>query len=219
MKKQLFKLNNKLKIIYNEEEYSSNIQDVTDEYIFISIPVLNNSYLSLKEDEEIEVVYYDDNELYEFFTVVAGREKKSMPLIILEQPTRLKKIQRRKFVRVNHFVDGFYKKVNLESINIKSKDEESEEGFKAISIIDLSGGGCRIKTEDKLSLNDTIKLRFFIEEESLNLFCKIIRVDRTQEGKYECGVLFLDITEQIREKIIRYIFELMRKQRKRGFKC
>ena len=42
---------------------------------------------------------------------------------------------------------------------------------------------------------------------------KIVRVYMTENKDYICGVKFIDLEEKIREKIIRLVFTIMRKQR------
>ena len=48
-----FKLNKKLEILVGEKYYISNIQDVTDDYIAISIPINSGEYCSIVKGSHI----------------------------------------------------------------------------------------------------------------------------------------------------------------------
>jgi len=52
-----FKVNKKLEILINERYFNSNVQDVTDDYIAISIPINSGEYVPLSKGAIIDVIY------------------------------------------------------------------------------------------------------------------------------------------------------------------
>ncbi|NLL29691.1 MAG: pilus assembly protein PilZ, partial [Clostridiales bacterium] len=144
MDKLKLEINNKIEVIYGEKNYKSVIQDIREEEdeILISIPVLDGEYLTLVTGRVIEQIYYDNNgNVYQFKSKVLGRIKeKNLSLYRFSSPFDVRKIQRRDYVRVN-----FIKAINY----LSSKDIEKEKYKKAL-LLDLSGGGMKIKVDEKL---------------------------------------------------------------------
>nr|WP_286172892.1 flagellar brake domain-containing protein [Caproiciproducens sp. MSJ-32] len=199
-------INNKLEVLYDKKNYKSVIQDIREkeEEILISIPVLDGEYLTLATGTIIEQIYYGNNNIYQFKTKILGRTKeRNLSLYRLSLPYDIKKIQRRDYVRVN-----FVKIINY----INAKDIENEKYKKAL-LLDLSGGGMRIKVEEKLEKDDIILAKIVYENSIINVNGKVIRVERTEDNKYICGIIFSDINERTREEIIKIVFKVMRKQR------
>ena len=54
-------VNTKCEILIKGRSFKSNIQDINENFIFISIPVFNGKYADLYQNEEIEVIYYDES--------------------------------------------------------------------------------------------------------------------------------------------------------------
>ncbi|MBU5454797.1 flagellar brake protein [Caproiciproducens sp. MSJ-32] len=206
MEKLKLEINNKLEVLYDKKNYKSVIQDIREkeEEILISIPVLDGEYLTLATGTIIEQIYYGNNNIYQFKTKILGRTKeRNLSLYRLSLPYDIKKIQRRDYVRVN-----FVKIINY----INAKDIENEKYKKAL-LLDLSGGGMRIKVEEKLEKDDIILAKIVYENSIINVNGKVIRVERTEDNKYICGIIFSDINERTREEIIKIVFKVMRKQR------
>lgn len=206
MEKLKLEINNKLEVLYDKKNYKSVIQDIREkeEEILISIPVLDGEYLTLATGTIIEQIYYGNNNIYQFKTKILGRTKeRNLSLYRLSLPYDIKKIQRRDYVRVN-----FVKIINY----INAKDIEKEKYKKAL-LLDLSGGGMRIKVEEKLEKDDIILAKIVYENSIINVNGKVIRVERTEDNKYICGIIFSDINERTREEIIKIVFKVMRKQR------
>ncbi|ASW43081.1 flagellar brake protein [Clostridium isatidis] len=206
MEKLKLEINNKLEVFYDKKNYKSVIQDIREKEkeVLISIPVFDGEYLTLATGTIIEQIYYDNNgNVYQFKSKVLGRIKeRNLSLYRLSSPYDIKKIQRRDYVRVN-----FVKAINyLHSNNI-------EEKYKKALLLDLSGGGMKMKVEEKLEKGDVIFSKIIYEDSIINVNGKVVRVERTDDNKFICGINFSDISEKTREEIIKIVFKVMRKQR------
>ena len=80
-------------------------------------------------------------------------------------------------------------------------------------IVDISGGGARLVAKEHLEKNEVIKLKFMVlvldEVMYFDLFARVLSSVQTRErrGLYEQRLEFMKISQDDRDKIIRYIFE------------
>lgn len=207
-----FQINKKLEIICEDGAIAKSvIQEVDEDLIYIGIPMYGGLYYPLKQGDLIEGYYSDDKgNIYKFKTAVIGRKYDKIPLIIINKPTDISKVQRRRYVRVEYVTEISYAVVNNYSENAKNK-VLLEEFIKAYSV-DISGGGMRAKLSSQLKLGDYVMVSLPIENQELVICCKVVRVQRDEESKmFICGLAFEDIDARVREKIIEFIFKAMRK--------
>ena len=213
MAKVEFKVNKKLEILVDERYFNSNIQDITEEYIAISIPINAGEYIPLSKGTLIEVIYYEEENLYKFKSIVVGRKFEKIPILLIAKPSEVKKIQRRKYVRVPLISTAKY--VNLKSSpRTDPRSIEPNEYLKAI-IVDLSGGGMKVKVPDQIKLNDYLLVSLTINAEDILLVGQAMRIVKEEDGRFICGLSLNFLDNLTREKIIKYIFRLMREQMKK----
>ena len=82
-------------------------------------------------------------------------------------------------------------------------------------LLDISGGGLRFATDNKINVGEVIelKLRDINTEDEILIKGQCVRGNKESNGQYICSVRYYEISNKIREKIIESIFTLMRKQR------
>lgn len=215
-----FVINNRIEIDDGGEIYKSNIQDVSEDYIGISVPICNHKYMSLRKGDKVEGIYYEGKNIYKFFTVVIGRKIEKILIIMLRKPEKMELFQRRNFVRVPLIVDILCALIPVEKSLNNLNDQV--EVFKACSL-DMSGGGMKIivgaSLKDKLKLGDKIMITLPLENDRLDVKGKLIRIHENRENKkLICGVSFVNLDRSNREKIIRGLFQIMRGHMKKGVK-
>ncbi|MGL5353957.1 MAG: flagellar brake protein [Clostridium sp.] len=203
-------INSKLEIKWGEEIYKSVVQDSNNKNLLISIPVIDSVYLVLKTGEEIELVYYDKRaNVYNFKCRVINRiTENKIPFYSISLPYDVVRIQRRNFVRVET--------VQLIKDISKCEQELNNEINNKLNnaiLLDLSGGGMKIKLREQLNENDLIVANIISDNDVLPIKGEIVRVDKTEDKRYIYGVSFCDLNNMTREKIIRTVFKIMRKQR------
>lgn len=215
-----FLINNKIDIRYKDETYKSNIQDVTEECIGISIPVNDGKYLPLAAGEEVSVIYYG-KDICMFDTVVTGRKIEKILVIMLKRPDKITTVQRRNFARVPLMINLYCALITIDK-NISNIGNNQIEFFDAYSL-DISGGGMRVaidrKYENKIQLGNTMMVTIPLRNENITVQGKIVRVENNR--KYPtivCGLSFLDLDTKARENIIKMVFDIMRDQIKMGTK-
>ncbi|BAH06124.1 flagellar brake protein [Clostridium kluyveri] len=215
-----FVINNRIEIDDGGEIYKSNIQDVSEDYIGISVPICNHKYMSLRKGDKVEGIYYEGKNIYKFFTVVIGRKIEKILIIMLRKPEKMELFQRRNFVRVPLIVDILCALIPVEKSLNNLNDQV--EVFKACSL-DMSGGGMKMivdaSLKDKLKLGDKIMITLPLENNRLDVKGKLVRIHENRENKkLICGVSFINLDRLSREKIIRGLFQIMREHMKKGVK-
>ncbi|WP_315077769.1 PilZ domain-containing protein [uncultured Clostridium sp.] len=210
MSKFILKVNDRVEILVEDKAFKSLVQDIEDDSIKINIPVYDGEYLALKIESKIELnSYAKGGKCFNFHCDVIERGKENNIIYYkLSEPYDVREIQRRDFVRVDFMNIVKFKKIT------KSEDEEVS-SFKDALMIDLSGGGMRFKTKEKLEKYDKLLLEFALNDKLNYLKAQIMRLEITEFNEYIYGVKFIEISENQRDKVIREIFNIMRKQRER----
>ncbi len=216
-----FLVNQRIEIEMEDGIYKSNIQDITDEYIGISIPVNEGKYVPLRKDEKVICHYYYNKDIYRFETVVSGRKIDKLLIIMLKKPEKVVMYQRRNFARVPLMVN-IYCGILENSKKIENIGNNQIEFFDAYSL-DISGGGLRLavdrKFEKRLNLGSMLMMTIPLSDENLTIKGKIVRVENDRKNpKIICGVSFVELDRLTRESIIRLVFKTMREQMKKGAK-
>ncbi|MEL7597525.1 MAG: flagellar brake domain-containing protein [Clostridiaceae bacterium] len=211
-----FKINNKIEIIYGDDIYTCDIQDMKDGYLAISIPIKDNQYLPLQKGERIDVIYYEETCLYEFTSVVFDRQRSNIPLIWMVIPKKFKKIQRRKYVRVSVLLSTKCAVIPKEFL--LNKENFSKLKFFEGTAVDLSGGGLRLITKHKVEKDANLLIALPFTDGGILVKGKAMRVDQDEMKNIVCGINFVDVKASEQEKIIGYVFQIMREQMKKGLK-
>ena len=211
-------INKNIEIIWEKEAYKSIIQDIGGKYFSISIPSKNGNFISLRQGDIAEVLYYNNLNIFQFDSNVVGRKFDGIPLIVLEIPKKYKLVQRRQFFRVT--LDGLII-LNYEKLKDKNNKRVKTlkllyDKFKKAILLDLSGGGMRVKLEEPMVVGDILHLFLDIQKEEIEIYSKVVRIISSEYNSFTYGICFLDLTEKEREKIIKYSFDITRRQRAKG---
>lgn len=206
----ILKVNDRIEIVSNEKAYKSLIIDVEDETLRINIPVYDGDYLVLHNGEKIEInTYLDDGRCYNFFCKVLLRGKEgSIIYYEISKPFNVTKIQRRNFFRVGLLKETQYKVITgVEESNINNIP------YKDGLMVDLSAGGARIKIKESIGEDDLVLLNLKLNSIDFEIKCEIVRLENTLDKEILYGLKFIDILPGQAEKIIKELFEIVRKQR------
>lgn len=188
-----------------EGTYSTEVSDVDEKNLIVEIPQINDLYLPLTSGGELVVKHYEEGATLEAETRVINRnDDGDPPVLFIEIPETIKRIQRRDFVRVPCDVSV---DVNV----LKSGDDDrSFSGTLEGTLEDISAGGVQVILEEKLPLFTEIELVFklpIVRERLSDVFGQIVRVPDENEGPFSMGVKFTSITEAQRNDIIQYVYE------------
>lgn len=210
MKKFEVLINSRLEVKLGEEIYKTRVQDSNNKNLLISVPVICGVYLILKTGEEIDLVYYDDKaNIFNFKCKVINRiTENGIPFYSTTLPYDVVKIQRRNYVRVNTV--QVIKEIR--KYDEKTKNVDEDKIFNAL-LLDLSGGGMRIKIKERLYEGDIIIAKIGNGDGELPIKGRVVRIDISDDRKYIYGISFLELDSRTREQIIGTVFRIMRRQR------
>lgn len=204
------KVNDRIEVIVEKKAYKSLIIDVQDDFLRINLPVNDSEYLMVHVNEKIEInSYLDEGRCFKFCSNIISRGKEDNIIYYkISKPFDIEKIQRRSFFRVGLLDTIEYKIIT----NIYEEDAASVP-YKEAFMVDLSGGGLKLKVKDEIKEDDLISIKMEIKGVRIEVKCDIVRIENTVDKEKLCGLKFLDITPVQTDIIIQGLFEIARKQR------
>ncbi|MEW8992978.1 flagellar brake protein [Clostridium sp.] len=209
----MMEINNKIEIYTKNRELAKSIvQDMDEEGIYIAIatPILNGISYPLTTGDTITCNYNDGKgNIYNFQAKVKGRKFDNIAMIILERESELKKVQRRDYVRIPFMNKVKYLPIDKYNESMLRDIENCD--YREGQTLDLSGGGIRIKVKEGLNLGQLVMLNTKINNEDILALGKIVRDESQNKNEHIYGVKFKYIDAKVRESIIQFIFQNMRK--------
>lgn len=206
--------------------YVSQVLDETDiGDLLVAMPVSEGRVIPLNVDDEYDVTFYTKSGLLNCRMLVSGRYKKgALFLLALQQLTDLKKMQRREYYRLNCRNPITYRILNdLERADVEagrpSKVQISDDEWKNGIMLDLSGGGIRFVSAAHEEKDSMLQVRFDIiigdDAQVIYAYAHLLRSERNENNQaiYDQRIKFYRMDRNLRELIIRYIFETQRKSR------
>lgn len=212
----------------DKKVYVSQVFDVIDEdRLKIGVPIVNGRVLMIPQNVRIDVCFFTTRGLYQGRAIVVDRFKEdNIYVMVIEMISELQKYQRRQYFRLNCTMDIMYRKLNddeLAEFNQEGKvklDVDTGIYFKATAL-DISGGGIRFLTERSIAKDDIIFVNLQITygeaEKKYTLAGKVLEVypSKNRREYNEVRVEYCNMSGEIREQIIKYIFEQERIMRKK----
>ena len=192
------KINDNLVVEYEDISYKSTVQDITEDYLVINLPLGEGEYLTLEDGEPLEMGYMKNGSYYMLKSEILGRLiEDGKPYYKIKIPVETKRIERRDFVRISLLDYTFY---------------QFNGTWKKAMVIDLSGGGMRLIIKEKVRLGDKILVGLALGNESFKIYGQIVRIVVNEMRENVCGIQFLDIDERTQDRIIAKIFVQLRKK-------
>lgn len=209
-----------------QQIYVSQVLDESQkgEYL-VSMPFHEGKVIPLSVGQEFWATFYSKSGLLRCVVEVTGRYKQEkLFLMELTQKTDLERIQRREYFRFPYNQPMKYRILSNEEMDLLEKGEEynlnkESAEWKKGSILDLSGGGIRFASSSSEEKDSFVQVCFEIvskdKKEMVYAFAVLLRSERSSD-KYNIfnhHVMFLRMSNSMREKIIRFIFDAQRKNR------
>ncbi|MCI9071662.1 MAG: flagellar brake protein [Lachnospiraceae bacterium] len=208
--------------------YASQIQDILSEnQIELVMPMEKGKLILLPMDKEYNLVIYAGNNLFQCFARIIDRYKSNnIYTLVVELTSNLRKYQRREYYRFSCALEMNSR--NLEEEEVRAIEERDPYSnlipglpLKRSVILDISGGGLRFLSTHSYEPDSLIYISYNLlingRKKEYELVGKVLSSVK-QEGRrdsYEHRVQYVDIEAEVREEIIKYIFEEERKHRKR----
>lgn len=209
-----------------KKTYKSQIYDiVSEDQIKIAMPMEQGKVILLPVDGEYNVCFYTQTGLYQCLGRIIDRYKSdNVFVLVVELTTDLRKYQRREYYRLNCVLDMKSREVTEGDVGMFSERVrfvDTDITFNNGIVVDISGGGARFISKVRYPQGTNILFVFSLYVSgALNEYKLIGKVLLSEElenrdGEYEHRIQFVNIMNDDRESIIRYIFEEERRNRHR----
>lgn len=207
--------------------YLSKVIDIlSEDRLEILMPIEKTKLILLPVDAEYDMAIYSENGLYQCFVRVIDRYKSdNMYLLVVELTSNLRKNQRREYYRFSCALEMCSRSLEKEEIESVENDQMYSLvpglPLKRSVIVDISGGGLRFISEQKYEEGSLIYCSYHLlvngTRKLYELVSKVLEVKpvENRKGVFEHRVQYVNISEGIREQIIRYIFQEERKNMKK----
>ncbi|MDH7576742.1 MAG: PilZ domain-containing protein [Bacillota bacterium] len=223
MIKEELRINQRVEILLQNSAYDSNyagsypsrVEEILSDKIFFAAPIKKGIPIPLRKGDPITVNYWGQTAGYSFTTkVIETRFKRVLPVIIVERPKKVTRIQRRNFLRIPAVLP-------LTFSILEGPERVSRPEIFHTETVDLSGGGAMIKTPVKLSKDEYLEMELTLPRKgTINIVGRVVRTQETKKGStgliYLTGIDFEVIDESDRDKIIAFVFERQRELRRKG---
>ena len=215
--------------------FKSQVLDIRENgNIEISMPSEAGKLILLPLGIRYEMVFFAKNGLYRAIGQIRERYKKdNVYMLEMEFRTQLEKYQRREFFRYPYLLDIVYYTITEEEAKMGSSDaifiylrnkapSHTNIEYRG-QVLDLSGGGIRFNVEQQIKPDQYILFEIHLENENVDKYYYIVgivisceRIEMIQDVRYEARARFLIQDDNVREELIRFIFEEERRTRQRG---
>ncbi len=205
--------------------YTTRVYEVlSDDRIEIMMPMEKTKLILLPIDGEYELCFYSTQGLYQCYARIYDRYKSNNVYVLaLELTSNLRKHQRREYFRFSCVLD-------MRARELKSDEVESLKTINPIIvpglplrrslICDISGGGMRFVTdtvyEEESYVYCTFPLTVEGKQKDMDVVAKILTAREMpgRDGEFEHRAQYVNIERDVREEIIKYIFEEERRIRR-----
>lgn len=218
------RLNSKVEMIdLDENSINGTLYEMDDEFLYISIGAVKPGVKFLRSGDRVDLLIYDDKNLYSLEGAVVSRETNGVMMYKVQTISDPIRIQRRKFVRYPYKTKVMYTS-NREALDrsIAFIRRQMSHDLGKLDIRngkseDISSGGMRLKTWENLKEGQLLVLSMPLGVDQILTKGQIVHKysEMSSEAAYYYGIKFIGMSESEMDKIMRFIFKLMREQIRR----
>lgn len=206
------------------KSYVSQVQNIiSEERLEIVMPMEGTKLVLLPVDAMFDMYLTTRSGLYQCFVRVIDRYKSNnLYLLAVELTSNLRRYQRREYYRFSCALEMS----SRELIEEEAKVVDTIDAFlipglplKQSVIVDISGGGLRFLANHQYDAGSFIYIKYTLavreKVKEYNVVGKVLssRPSENRKGVFEHRVQYVNMANDDREEIIRYIFEEERKHR------
>lgn len=208
--------------------YVSQVYDIlSEDEMKIAMPILEGKIIPLPVNGRYDLCFYTSNGLYQCRATITDRYKEdSLYVLQIEITSDLKKFQRRQYFRLQCTMDIRYKVLSKEEIISIVSDKDRLNEFLQAEMdsgvaLDISGGGIRFTSKLQHNPGDCVmvilKMQQGKEYESCALSGTILSSNHVlhRSDIFEHRVEYSHLQGNVRENLIKFIFEEERRMRQK----
>lgn len=199
------------------EYYPVRVEDLQDQYVYMSIPMKKGRLLRFEIGEEVKCVFKNSQKYYGFTGKVEEILLKPIPVLKIQMPASCQVVpQRRNYVRLPVSLPVRFRPVEERAQHPENFAGDYWEG----QTVNISAGGILLCTNIQLDYEQKIDIEFDIPGQD-NLSCTG-HVLRISEGKADknrsqwVAIQYDNISPADQDKIFKYIFKKERESIQNG---
>lgn len=190
------------------EYLSSRVEEIDNEHIHLAVPMRKGQLVPMHIGQKIRVCFSKENNSYAFTAIIVARKREPIPVLIVNKPSTIVKIQRRSYVRIPASVPVAYRLI------------PQGQGYESSNTVDISGGGILFLSKDKLQPGQILEIELYLPGRP-KVVCqaevkRFIPPEGGGTNTYKIAAEFKDITENQRDQIFNFIFQKQREWIKKG---
>ncbi|MBM7555360.1 flagellar brake protein [Halanaerobacter jeridensis] len=218
-----------------EGSYPTQVVDIINDNRFvINAPFSKGRVIRASTNTRGQVSIRGKTALYSIPVTLVAKDFDSTHLFIVEQAGQARKIQERRYFRLDLYKSTMFKLIGeekdlekFENINPEDFIESQNIDFDELEtreipgiIDDISAGGVKLITQHKLELEQLLDLDLsFVGSKFTSVLGEVVRVDKVvkeNDKRYEVGVEFLGFGRSERDELMSWLFSKQRELRKKG---
>jgi len=180
--------------------FKSSVEDVQNDVVKAAMPSLKGRLVPFPVGLTARLSAIDKMSLYVFYGVVLeNKEEDKLPITLFKIQGKIRRVQRRRFLRIKFVSNGTLKTVENEEIPFMS--------------FDISAGGMKIGVSRRLEVGTIITVNFRFEDDLFlnNQEARVVREIESEEnanGVFYYGIEFFNMPLSLQDRIMRFIFKL-----------
>lgn len=197
------------------EGVSSRIEDIQGKKLVVAMPLdSKNRPVIPVSNEHIYGSAISKGCQYRFFTTYRDKAVDTIPVWIIDMPDTVERHQNREFVRVPVSIP----------LKVRVMDEDGALGpLTKTTMVDISGGGLAFSWPKRVKVGTSaaVEINNLPGIGTLSLMCVVARCmarEAEDSTTYLVGVRMLNLTRPIRNKLVKFIFDIQRQNLAKGIK-
>ena len=219
------------RILEEMDESPSYVSQVLDrdeeDNVMIAMPISEGHIIPLEVGSVLWAYFYTNKGIYRSRCKIISRGKEGNIFVAgITLLGELEKFQRREYYRLNCLIDVDVTVLNGQEVIQYSEKQEFDgelSGHKTQGVIvDISGGGLRFISDEKYEKNTYVFLTFKVPFlgggiREFNILGRVVlSLNADNElSRYDNRVQFKVISKEVREDLIKFIFDEQRRMRKK----
>lgn len=197
------------------EGYPSRIEDLLDDTVVVSMPIVRRSLVVLPLNRPVSVYFNREGSRYRFRAIVNARAESPFPVLYLTDVGEVRRDERRAHARVDLLVEPV-------SLLVVDDDTPTITNPRSTLVVNISAGGLGLVSRRPFPVGSVIHIgldlpRGFerLEAQGEVVRCNIMEIGGLQ--KWQVGVAFRNLSPKEQDRIAAFVLCQQQLMRRRGF--
>ena len=181
--------------------HESTIRQVSDSELRLDLPRRGGVRLEVRPEDTVKLLMELHGRLYTFETRVRDVVQAPTEAVVIDMPESVERTERRDFYRLPTMITPRYA-----ALTNRSRDEL---GRVDAVIVDISGGGVRLRSHTEIPVGAWVRLIFSLADDPADVDVTFEALSVEQDGRrgpYRVHGRYLDSQPATEERIVRFIF-------------